>query len=108
MVYGNNAITTKTTGTHTAHAGKHSVTGPAAPNLTLPDMPQSQLKTDERAVLYDPQSGEPVPNRRYRAKLHDKQIIEGTTDAQGRTDLLQSQTIGGVDITVFPDDAPTA
>ena len=101
---GNGQLITKTLGTHTQHAANHIITGPAAPNFTPPGMPKSELKTDEKFVLYDAQTGEPVPNRRYRIATHDKQIIEGTSDAKGRTDLPQSQSIGVVDIKVFPDD----
>ena len=71
-------------------------------------MPKSELKANEKFVLYDAQTGDPIPNRRYRIATHDKQIIEGTSDAKGRTDLPQSLSIGIVDIKVFPNDSTPA
>ena len=44
---GNGQLITKTLGTHTQHAANHVVTGPAAPNFTPPNMPTSELKTNE-------------------------------------------------------------
>ena len=40
---GGGKITTKTIGTHTAHAANHKLTGPASTPLTLPTMPQGKL-----------------------------------------------------------------
>ena len=105
---GNGQLITKTLGAHTQHAANHVVTGPAAPNFTPPGMPKSELKTDEKFVLYDAQTGDPIPNRRYRIATHDKQVIEGTSDAKGRTDMSQSRSIGIADITVFPDESTPA
>ena len=59
-------------------------------------------------ISFSPQTGEPLPNRRYRIETHDQQIIEGISDAEGRTGLPQSQSIGIADIRVFPDDSTPA
>lgn len=59
----------------------------------LPDLPQSSLATDERFVIHNDQTGEPIAGRAYRATLDDGQIIEGVTDAQGHTDLPQTQSM---------------
>lgn len=59
----------------------------------LPDLPQSSLATDERFVIHNEQTGAPIAGRAYRATLDDGQVIEGLTDAQGRTALSPAQAI---------------
>ncbi|NHZ43108.1 type VI secretion system Vgr family protein [Massilia aquatica] len=73
---------------------------------SVPDLkfPVSEMKTDERIVLFDPQSGRPVTNRGYRAVLADGQVIEGKTDAEGRTVLMRSVGISEVEITIDAHD----
>lgn len=72
----------------------------------VPDLkfPVSEMKTDERIVLFDPQSGRPVTNRGYRAVLADGQVIEGRTDAEGRTELMRSFGMSEVEITIDAHD----
>ena len=65
-------------------------------------LPTSDIKTDERIVLFDQQSGLPVKNRAYRAILDDGQEIAGTTDAHGRTEMMHSASMGGVQILIDP------
>lgn len=65
-------------------------------------LPTSDIRTDERIVLFDPQSGRPVSDRGYRAILPDGQVIEGKTDDQGRTALMQSTVMGEFEITIDP------
>jgi type VI secretion system secreted protein VgrG len=64
---------------------------PAALNL-----PTTKIRTDERVVLRDEQTDEPVRNQRYLAHLHDGSAVEGVTDEQGRTLLALSDAIGGI------------
>ena len=45
---------------------------------------------DQKAVLHWMSTGEPIQNRRYRIKLEDGRVLEGMTDADGRTEQLQS------------------
>ena len=66
------------------------------------NLPVSKLKTDERIVLFDPQSGLPVKNRGYRIVLDDGQVIAGKTDAAGRTSLMQSTAMSALEITIDP------
>lgn len=94
MSMGGGQITSKTTGAHTAHAGQHSVTGPAAPNFTLPNMPQSAMKTDEKFVMRLT-NGEPMKQLKYRIRKTDGQIVEGQTDELGHTAITQSEMIAG-------------
>ena len=69
------------------------------------NLPSSVLKTDEKLVLYQAQTGLPVVGRRYTATLDDGQTITGTTDSQGHTSILKSTQMGNVNIVIHPDDA---
>ena len=95
---GNNQITTKTLGAHTAHAGQHTVTGPAAANFTPPNMPQSEMKTDEKYVIKYRGSGKPVKQRGYTLKLDNGQSANAKTNDLGQTELLQSDALRGANI----------
>ena len=53
-------------------------------------LPVSVAKHDQRVRLTDYNTASPLGNQRYRAKLEDGQVIEGTTDAQGLTEILKS------------------
>lgn len=96
--------------THQSHAREvhkaaefvHLGPGGAAPGGL--DMPVSHLHTDEYVVLTHQQTGQPVPNQRYRATFEDGRVVAGRTDAQGRTSLLTGEVIGEVDIAFLPDD----
>jgi uncharacterized protein (DUF2345 family) len=46
---------------------------------------------DQKTVLTWTNTGEPIQNRRYRLKLEDGRVLEGTTDDQGRTEQHQSE-----------------
>jgi type VI secretion system secreted protein VgrG len=90
-------------------AGDHAIKSPRFAHVTggggsVADLnlPTSDIKTDERIVLFDSQTGLPVKDRSYRAVLEDGQVIEGKTDAEGRTALMQSTTMGEVEITIDP------
>jgi type VI secretion system secreted protein VgrG len=101
---GGDAIVQQCTHIHTIKSAKFAhVTGGggSVPGLKLPT---SDIKTDERIFLFDPQSGLPVIGRGYRATLPDGQVIEGKTDAQGRTSLMQSTAMGDFAIIIDPHD----
>ena len=63
----------------------------------------AQLKTDERFVLFDRQSGLPIKGRRYRATHEDGTSIEGVTDDEGRTSILKASTVGDVEFRLLLD-----
>lgn len=64
----------------------------------------AQLKTDERFVLFDRQTGLPLRGRRYRARHEDGTSIEGVTDEEGRTSILKASTVGDVEFRLLLDD----
>lgn len=73
---------------------------PAALNL-----PSTKVRTDERVVLRDEQTGEPMRNQRYRAHLADGRTSEGTTDDMGRTSLAVSEEMGNILFDFLSDES---
>jgi type VI secretion system secreted protein VgrG len=61
------------------------------------------VETDERFVLIDPQTGRPAKGRRYIARHEDGTTIEGVTDGEGRTSILQSYAFGDIKLELPAD-----
>jgi type VI secretion system secreted protein VgrG len=95
---GADQIVQQCTGTHTIKSAKFAHVAGGGGKVSALNLPTSKLVTDERVVLFDQQTGEPVPNRSYRAVLDDGQVVSGKTDAEGRTALMQSATLGELHI----------
>ena len=51
---------------------------------------------DESFALLHPISGEPIASQRFRLTLPDGSVQEGVTDAQGKTPLIQGQSLDDV------------
>ncbi len=100
MDIGGDAIVQQCTNTHTIRSGKFAHVTGGGGSMPGINVPTSDIKTDERIFLFDPQSGLPVSGRGYRAILPDGQVVEGKTDAQGRTSLMQSAAMGDFDIVI--------
>jgi type VI secretion system secreted protein VgrG len=91
-------------------AGKHMVRAPsiehfaegAAGPVGL-DLPRTELETDERIVVIDRQTGLPAKGRRYIARHEDGTTIEGVTDEEGRTSILQSYAFGDIEVRLLVD-----
>jgi len=69
---------------------------------TALDFPVSKITTNERLVLRSLQTREPIPSQRYIAHLEDGRTIEGISDEEGRTTLVQSDTLGPVRFELLP------
>lgn len=69
---------------------------------TALDFPASKITTNERLVLRSLQTREPIPSQRYIAHLEDGRTIEGISDEDGRTTLVQSDTLGPVRFELLP------
>jgi type VI secretion system secreted protein VgrG len=104
---GNDEIVQQCSANHTIKSAKFAhVTGGGGSVAAL-TLPASDIRTNERIVLFDQQSGLPVAHRGYRAILSDGQEITGKTDAEGRTELMRSTSMGEVQILIEPHtDAP--
>jgi type VI secretion system secreted protein VgrG len=89
-------LTQQSSGKHVVKAAGIVHGGPGGGKPTSLDFSKSNIRTDERMVLRDLQSREPVPHQRYVAHLEDGSTIDGVSDEDGRTSLLQSATLGPV------------
>jgi type VI secretion system secreted protein VgrG len=88
--YGGGAITYFLTGEYAINSstfGHKGVKDGAVADLSLP---KSEVAYDQRVRLTDLNTGEALVSRRFRVNLEDGQKIEGTTDAQGLTQILKS------------------
>jgi type VI secretion system secreted protein VgrG len=99
---GGDEIVQQCSGNHTIKSAKFAHVSGGGGDVAALTLPTSELKVDERIVLFDPQSGLPVKNRAYRAILEDGQEVEGRTDADGRTELMHSVSMGDVQIIIEP------
>lgn len=104
MSMGGGQITTMTTGAHTAHAGQHTVTGPAAPNFTPPNMPQSAMKTDEKFVTSG-RGGQARQELPYQLAEAGKRslLASGQTASDGGTDITQDSRIKNLNLKLKED-----
>jgi type VI secretion system secreted protein VgrG len=99
---GGGQITQQSSGAHVIKSSSFAQVGPGGgtpPGLTLP---ASTLKTDEQFVLFNRQNSEPVANRGYRATLDDGQVIEGRSDAQGRTQMTNADAFRQIELIILP------
>ncbi|HEQ1858340.1 TPA: type VI secretion system tip protein VgrG [Providencia alcalifaciens] len=51
---------------------------------------------DEWFVIRDPMSGDPMPDQAYELTLPDGRVIQGVTDEQGKTSLIDSNAINDI------------
>ena len=84
---GGGKITTKTIGTHTAHAANHKLVGPAGMPLVLPMLPMSEGEDGDQYFILKSHDGTPIANRRYRM-WSPNETIQGRTDSAGQTEIL--------------------
>jgi len=106
--WGNGAISHQCTSEHLVRAAAIQHAGPAAAGPSELDLAHGALETDERIVVIDRQTGRPAKGRRYIARHEDGTMIEGITDDEGRTDVLQAYSMGDIEFRLLPeeDDRP--
>ena len=88
--YGGGTITHQCTGSYGVKSANVAFTGPGDGAPTSMQMPQSISVHDQQVRVVDFNTGEPLANQRYRATMEDGQVVEGTTDAKGLTQILKS------------------
>lgn len=98
----NGRITQQSSGQHVVKAASVVRAGPGGGSPTALNFAATKLKTDERLVLRNLQTREPIPSQRYIAHLEDGRTVEGISDEQGRTTLIQSDTLGPVRFELLP------
>jgi type VI secretion system secreted protein VgrG len=89
-------ITQQGSGTHVVKASSVVHGGPGGGTPTTLDFSRSNIRSDERVVLRDLQTRDPIPLQRYIAHLEDGSTIAGVSDEAGRTGLVQGATLGPV------------
>jgi type VI secretion system secreted protein VgrG len=88
--YGGGGITYQVTGAYAINSATFAHRGPGDSKLGALTLPKSATSHDQHVRITNLHTGEPMANQRFRAKLEDGQEIEGTTDAQGLTQILKS------------------
>ncbi|EEG09507.1 type VI secretion system Vgr family protein [Pseudogulbenkiania ferrooxidans] len=95
-----NGIVTKTTASHTQHAGNHVMDGPASVSAQLPGMPQSSLTTNEQFGVAG-RSGKAQPTLPHEV-LNGQGKLEGSgsTDSSGATATLSGKLMDQLKMTL--------
>jgi len=70
--------------------------GPGSLSLPLPKFGKTNAPSDERFVLTDDLTGQPLANKPYRIELADGSIKEGLISDKGETDLTQKDIAQGI------------
>jgi type VI secretion system secreted protein VgrG len=94
--WANGTLTQESSGKHIVKAAGIVHGGPGGGVPTALDFAGSRIRADERLVLRHLQTREPLPNQRYIAHLEDGSTIDGVSDEDGRTSLVQSAKLGPV------------
>ncbi|MES3023306.1 MAG: type VI secretion system Vgr family protein [Pseudomonadota bacterium] len=89
-VYGEGAISHKCTGGYAVNSTDVSFTGPTDSEPPRMRMPKEVPAHEQRVRIVDLNTGEPMPKQRFQATMEDGQVIEGTTDEMGLTQILES------------------
>lgn len=83
-------VTIGTSAAFQVHAGSHDMQGPSTDQADRPSFGKDG--TDQRFQLHYPGHTESAPrvaaNQKYRITLDDGRVVEGSTDAEGRTETL--------------------
>ncbi|HAT32178.1 MAG TPA: type VI secretion system tip protein VgrG, partial [Janthinobacterium sp.] len=93
--YGGGRITYQCTGAYAVKAATFGYTGPGAGDPGVLKLPKSEAAHDQRVRITDLNTGAPLTNQRYRVTMEDGQVIEGTSDANGMTQVLKSKIAFG-------------
>lgn len=88
--YGGGAITYHLTGAYAINSASFAHRGAGDSKLAAQTLPKSEMSHDQHVRIADLNTGVPIANQRFRVKLEDGQLIEGTTNAQGLTQILKS------------------
>ena len=94
--WADSAIAQQSAGPHIVKATEIRRAGAGGGSPQTLDFSKSAIRTDERLVLRNLQTREPIPNQRYIAHLEDGSTMDGISDEEGRTALLQGATLGPV------------
>jgi type VI secretion system secreted protein VgrG len=103
ITLGNSSIVSQTEGIMLDKAAQHVISGPQGATPKGVNLPKSELQTDELFVLRNRNSGGPMPDKRYRIVLDSGRVIEGVSDSDGKTSLLEEAAIHIAQLTLLDD-----
>lgn len=89
--FGGGKITQQCSGTYAVKSADVAFSGGGDGELPKLSLPESIASHDQRVRMVDLNSGDPLVNHRYRVTMEDGQVFEGVTDAEGLTDVLNSE-----------------
>ncbi|RJG16105.1 type VI secretion system Vgr family protein [Massilia cavernae] len=89
--FGGGRIQSQCTGEYAVRSANVAFTGAGDGSPTSLNLAKSVAAHDQRVRIVDLNTGEPLAKQRYRAKMEDGQVFEGTTDADGLTEILKSE-----------------
>jgi len=89
--YGEGKITQQSSGQHTIKSSKFNHVNGGQGEAEKIDIPSLEVEHDQQVLITDLQSDDPVPNRKYRIKVEDGQVIEGLTDENGLTERFKTK-----------------
>ena len=89
--YGSGKITQQSSGQHTIKSSKfdHLNGGQGDPEKV--DVPSLDVEHDQQVLITELQSDDPIRNRKYRIKVEDGQVFEGSTDENGLTERFKTK-----------------
>ena len=100
--WANGTIVQQSTGEQLVKASSVVSSGPGGGTPATPDFAKSAMRTDERLVLRNLQTREPIPGQGYIAHLSDGRTIRGVSDEHGRTSLVSSDALGPIRFEFLP------
>jgi len=101
MRLGPEGFTVLTKGNCYLHGADHQTFGPEAPAVRFPGLPGAQY--EQHYVLHDG-AGKPVSDCAYQLTRPDGSLVEGRTDAEGKTMTAYSEAVGPVHCEAQPED----
>ena len=87
-------------GTISLKAGQVKTMSGSTLSTDLAKMPEMQMDYDEQFVIRN-RVGKAMQNMKYRIKTEDGKVIEGVTDAEGKTDKVTSLSMNKAIITLL-------
>ncbi|WP_229508078.1 DUF2345 domain-containing protein [Massilia sp. Dwa41.01b] len=97
-------ITQQSSGEQVVKATRVVHGGPGGATPTGLDLANGDLVADERFLVIDRQTGKPAKGQRYVARHQDGTTIEGVTDDEGFTAVLQTYALGDAEIRLLADE----
>ncbi|TFW31796.1 type VI secretion system tip protein VgrG [Massilia horti] len=102
--FGAGAILYQCTGAYAIKAATVSQTKPGGATPPGVVFPSTRIEADQRFILCNQKSGEPLKGWRYEAQLPDGRTVVGISDEFGRTALMQSDTLGNINLKLLPPE----